>query len=255
MPTAATSLKRPAPSPLGATLTDVVCWSRMQAEAGQGLEAILRRKEIERLAGNGIFCWGVGNAPSRSIGPLASCAMNVDVVFSVMKSRPKAIDVSPKDVVVWTSFFDHQGREYPLPDNCLVTSRAETASGRKSVHYALMCRSDEAITLGDYGTFDPSAYRNASETAGPVGASQVTALLRRVAREQDESGYRINVKAKLVHGYWVRLGGALPLNMKKRSLFDRLLGEVRTLTSSTWTEFVKELRAGAPEMEIQPNLI
>ena len=39
-------------------------WTRMQAEAGQGLELILRRKERERVAGDGRFFWGVGNAPA-----------------------------------------------------------------------------------------------------------------------------------------------------------------------------------------------
>src|ERR1700730_13554838 len=38
---------------------EFVCWSRMQAEAGQQLEAIIFRKERERQAGGGMFCWGV----------------------------------------------------------------------------------------------------------------------------------------------------------------------------------------------------
>ena len=39
---------------------------RMQAEAGQRLETIIARKEIERQAGEGLFLWGVGSAPSRA---------------------------------------------------------------------------------------------------------------------------------------------------------------------------------------------
>ncbi len=43
---------------------DIVCWTRMQAESGQDLLNIVRRKEIERRANGGIFFWGVGNAPT-----------------------------------------------------------------------------------------------------------------------------------------------------------------------------------------------
>ena len=44
-------------------LTDMVCWTRMQAESGQNIEVIIARKELERRTGGGLFFWGVGNAP------------------------------------------------------------------------------------------------------------------------------------------------------------------------------------------------
>lgn len=53
-----------APAAQPATVHDgdtLVCWSRMQAEAGQSLDAIVRRKELEREANGGLFLWGVGN--------------------------------------------------------------------------------------------------------------------------------------------------------------------------------------------------
>jgi hypothetical protein len=71
--------------------SEILCWSRMQAEAGQELAAIMARKELERLAGDGLFFWGIGNAPSRAVGQLARVGHEIDVVFSVMKSRPKAV--------------------------------------------------------------------------------------------------------------------------------------------------------------------
>lgn len=43
---------------------EFVCWSKVQAESGQTLNAIVARKEKERLAGAGVFFWGVGNALS-----------------------------------------------------------------------------------------------------------------------------------------------------------------------------------------------
>ena len=50
---------------------EYLCWTRMQVEAGQALESIIARKEIERRAGGGLFFWGVGNAPSTAINALA----------------------------------------------------------------------------------------------------------------------------------------------------------------------------------------
>jgi hypothetical protein len=36
---------------------DIICWTRMQSEAGQGLNEIVARKEVERFSGNSFF-WG-----------------------------------------------------------------------------------------------------------------------------------------------------------------------------------------------------
>lgn len=73
---------------------EYVCWSRMQAEAGQQIETIVSRKELERRAGNGSFMWGVGNPPAIITGALARAKVPVHVIFSMMKSRPKAVDVA-----------------------------------------------------------------------------------------------------------------------------------------------------------------
>jgi hypothetical protein len=183
-------------------LSEVVCWSRMQTEAGQALKDIVLRKEVERKAGLGRFCWGIGNAPGRSIPFYCRSRLRIDVVFSIMKSRPKFVDVAPSDIFVWRSFVDMDRRVRALPRHVLVTSRG-TAS--KRAHYALMCYSQSPLVIGDFGPFDPAAYRNVSTAESPVGASQVTALLRRVAPEALQSSYRVNLRACLVDSYWVRL--------------------------------------------------
>ncbi|HXH42387.1 MAG TPA: hypothetical protein VNK51_00920 [Bradyrhizobium sp.] len=216
----------------------------MQTEAGQELQAIVDRKELERSAGNGIFCWGVGNAPSRSIPDLARTGADVDVVFSIMKSRPKQVDIAPNRLRIWRSYFDHSGRELPLPPATLITSRADTGNRAKTVHYALMCRSEQKLTLGDFGPFDPNAYRNVSDTGGAVGASQVTALLRRVCREVHETSYKVNLRAKLGQGYWVRLGDALDLPPDRRALLERVLGNLLSVTPREWLRIVSDLRSG-----------
>lgn len=184
---------------------ELVCWSRMQSEAGQPLAAIVRRKEMERQAGHGTFCWGVGNAPAAAASALAKLRYPIRVVFSVMKSRPKAVDMKPERVVVWRRFVDVDGAVRALPRNVLVTSRADSRSGPKDRHFALMCHTEDQLELKTGKPFDPAAYRNAGGTGAPVGASQVTALLRKVSTESPHTDYEENLSAWLIAGYWVRL--------------------------------------------------
>ena len=179
--------------------TERICWTRMQSEAGEGLPKILRRKDLERRAGAGLVFWGVGNAPARAIPALAKAAAAVDVIFSVMKSKPKAIDVAPDLTVAWQSYVDADGTARPIPPNVLVTSRAS----RRGCHYALVCRSDEPLSMADEGPFDPAAYRNYGAGRG-VGASQVTALLERCAPDRTPT-YRVAMKATLTGALWVKL--------------------------------------------------
>jgi hypothetical protein len=151
---------------------EYVCWTRMQAEAGQPLERIIKRKEQERRLGGGVFLWGVGNAPALITNVLARAGVPVRIIFSVMKSKPKDADIAPRSTVVWRSYVDANGAERPLPAHALVTSRGDSTLSMKRVHYALMCRSDEELVLRRGERFDPSAFRNAGESGGPVGASQ-----------------------------------------------------------------------------------
>src|ERR1700722_16707363 len=104
-----------------------LCWTRMQAEAGQSLERILMRKEEERKCGDGLFLWGVGNAPSRLVPALARLRSEIPAVFSVMRSKPKAVDTTPGCLLAWTRYVDAFGIVRDLPDWSIVTSRGETA--------------------------------------------------------------------------------------------------------------------------------
>jgi hypothetical protein len=203
------------PLPRPSVQDEYVCWSRIQAEAGQQLDAIMRRKEIERQAGDGCFLWGVGNPPSRMAHVLARAGVPVRAVFSVMKSRPKPIDVAPARTLVWRRYIDLEGAERLLPPNVLVTSRGDSAKGAKRAHYALMCQSAESLAIRHGEQFDPAAFRNVGEAGGPVGASQVTALLRRVADDACPSSYEANFVAQLVGSYWVRLTDPIELDASR----------------------------------------
>lgn len=225
----------------GGSADEYVCWSRMQAEAGQGLQAIVRRKELERRAGEGMFCWGVGNAPSAIVGSLARLRQPVPAIFSVMRSRPKAADVRPTRTVVWRRFVDVDGSVRPLPSHVLITSRGDSASGPKTKHFALMCWSDKALELRHGQPFDPSAYRNAGGAGAPVGSSQVTALLRRTSRGSKETHYEVNLKAWLTGGYWVQLVDPVECSPQFEKV-DLMGGSVRE-----WVEFVAQARGFSAE--------
>lgn len=222
---------RPSNSALSFVPDRIVCWTRMQAEAGQRLDAIIARKELERQASGGLFLWGVGNAPSRLTWVLARAGLPVRAIFSVMKSKPKPADSAPAAVLLWRAYIDGGGAERPLPDTCVVTSRADSATGRKRAHYALICRSETALGIARGGRrFDPSAYRNIGEAGGPVGASQVTALLQQVGTESNDAAYEVNMQADLTAGYWVRLSDPVLLD----PACFRSLDEVTGMSVADW---------------------
>lgn len=220
---------------------ELVCWSRMQSEAGQSLAAIIERKECERLAGKGLFFWGVGNAPASSTSSLARMRAPVSVVFSIMKGKPKQIDVSPSRTLVWRKYIDLEGVERDLPQHVLITSRGETKSASKKRHYALMCFRERPLEIQHGRFFDASAYRNVSSAGGPVGSSQVTALLRRVSTQSDSSDYEVNLTAQLTGSYWVRLSCPTLLTDDKLRL---LVGE---RSGKNWSSLVDKLRSGSDD--------
>lgn len=238
----------PRPSGTVGDLTPVVCWSRMQAEAGQQLEAIVLRKETERLANGGVFCWGVGNPPAKSVGRIRASRQPVDAIFSIMKSKPKAIDAAPERVVLWRTYFDEAGAELPLPEGSIVTSRADSAGRVKASHYALICASDEPLVLGDFGSFDPNAYRNVSVEAGPIGASQVTALVQRFRPEQRPAAYRVNLRARLAGAYWVKLGSPVLLSSFAREQLQAVV--TNTSNQRGWLALARSLRDGPETLRV-----
>ncbi|MBN9023308.1 MAG: hypothetical protein J0H08_14695 [Rhizobiales bacterium] len=221
------------------TLEEFVCWSRMQAEAGQALDAIVRRKEMERRAGRGSFCWGVGNAPATMTNALARLGHPVLAIFSIMKSRPKAVDVQPARIFAWRRYVDSTGCVRPLPRHVLVTSRADSAGGPKDRHFALMCWSNEPLAIQRGVPFDPSAYRNAGGTGAPVGASQVTALLRRSSEGVGATGYEANMCAWLADSYWVRLTDPVECDAD----IDEI-GALDVSSTSAWLAYVDRVRDG-----------
>jgi hypothetical protein len=222
---------------------ELLVWTRMQAEAGQGLERIVARKERERRLNGGTFLWGVGSAPARAIATLASTGVALPVVFSRMLSKPKTIDAAPASIVAWTRIVGADGVARPLPEASIVTSR-HTGRG---VHYCLHCRSDAALTLSDDGPFDPGAYRNHGDAGGPVGASQVTSLLTRTGTECEAPAYAVSMAAMLVEGMWTRLLDPIHVPDALRYALDQ------DHDDASWLDLAMAVRTGTPAAEATQN--
>lgn len=151
------------------------CWTRFGVEAGQNAPEILRRKEAERRANNGVFLWGVGNSILPSIPALLSEEHHPKAVFSSIRSRPRPVDQAPKRVAVWTRARDIDGMPWQLPQGSLVTSHADRSLGR---HYALVCRSSVPLELScDSPSFRIDDLCNLRSSRS-IGGSQVTAIVR-----------------------------------------------------------------------------
>jgi hypothetical protein len=219
------------------------CWTKMGTESGEGLEAIIRRKEWERQLGSGSFLWGIGQSLG-SNAKIAARDISLRAFFSPMVSKAKAIDVKPDEVVLWNAWVDQQGQIRQLPIHCFVTSRASLPSGRKKEsHYALVCFSNSKLDAQqeDICIF-PSYLRNLT-TNKPLGASQVTAVVR-VEQGTDEAyitkGYSISFSTELLSPYCVQL--AQPVLLDTRELF-----EIKAISDSgdieSWSALVRCLRS------------
>jgi len=214
----------------------------MGTEAGQPLETIIRRKELERRAGNGTFAWGIGN--SLGLAAHAARAANphgeVDVLFTPMKSTPKQIDASPDEIMIWLRYFDANGSVKDLPPHMLITSRGGPG---KRAHYALLCRSDTAIDQQRFQlSFDTAEVRNFVSN-NPIGASQVTSVVRyRSALNELSKTYSVALRAKFHGEGFIRLTEPITLSRKLLSFYQDLCGSTSV---AEWKDGVKELRLRA----------
>lgn len=218
------------------------CWTKMQAEAGQTLELILKRKELERAAGNGLFFWGVGNSLGSRVEALLRHYRHATVLFSVMRSRPKEVDASPDSVFLWSAYEDASGRVKPIPAHTLILSRATTALGPKKQHYALVCRSNKSLLLSSKGVIQIGHFRNLESRAHHVGSSQVTAIIEHVRSNGRGPSYAVVFSAAMTSPHFVRLRAPTVL----RSAARRLLESAALLdNSNAWLDLVSRVRSHA----------
>lgn len=180
-------------------LPTVFCWTRFGTEAGESIGAILERKELERQANDGVYFWGIGNSVAPGLVELLRRKGHPEVLFSPIKSRPRAFDVRPPAVVRWRGGVTLGGERIALPPTARVMS-----GHSRAVHYALVCSSDNPLGIADLGRLRFDALRNLV-SANPLGASQVTSVVERLAGHHSGREYIIAMRARLVAPYFVRL--------------------------------------------------
>ena len=154
---------------------EVFVWTRFGTEAGQPIEDIIERKERERRDNGGVFLWGIGNNIAPSLPTLLCSGQTPMVAFSPIKSKPRAVDQSPGQVAVWRRATTPSGAPYDLPSASMVTSRY--AHG-KSKHFALVCRSDQPLTLNSICEAIHFESLVNAKSGSSLGFSQVTAVVR-----------------------------------------------------------------------------
>jgi hypothetical protein len=212
----------------------------MQAEAGQPLETIIARKDLERLTGDGLFFWGIGNSLRPRIKELVRHTSEPQIFFSPMRSKPKVADHSPDTVLCWTEYLDLDGRRHALPPHALVLSRGNTPRGMKTKHYALVCHSNEPLSMERVGAIDLGHCRNWESTNLLVGASQVSAVLEHYHSGDCSMQYEVVSRATLVAPFFITLVSPLVVTCDWKQALDSLAET--SPSPSDWTSFVSDMR-------------
>lgn len=228
------------------------CWSKMGAESGEELAAIICRKEWERQLGSGYFFWGVGQSLGNNAQSVASEIESLYAIFSPMLSKARSIDAAPDRVVLWNAWIDSQGIVRQLPMHCFITSRASLPSGKqKKRHYALVCFSEKKLNAQNNDTYVFPKYLRNVRTNKPLGSSQVTAVVRAVDREDEnvrKKSYPISFTAELHVPYCIQLAQPILLST------DDLV-EMQLITYSgnieLWSSLVKRIRSHQVEEQRQ----
>lgn len=244
-----TDIKRPLPRhprPTNETVPDLFCWTKMGVEAGQSLESIIRRKELERQSGNGVFVWGIGNSLGGVLREVGAPSKTIPLLFSPIQSKPRPVDVNPAGLIIWLSYMDELGRIRQLPEHVLVTSRGEdniSASGKR--HYALFCHSDRSLLEHQALEVSFDELRNAS-SGKALGFSQVTALVRHSRLDNDANvkgrKYSVPFQADLFGPYCVRLMEGV---CKPGYLADQIAEVAKHASPIEWADYVRSLRKNA----------
>lgn len=184
-----------------AELPKFFCWSRLGAEAGESVAAIIARKEVARALDDGRFLWGIGQPVDAAIRALIGRVERPEVIFTDMLSSPKPRDANPSSTVLWRAGIGLDGLPTALPLHSLVTSR-----GDRPKHFALVCHSDEPLDKQLPGPeFRKCDVRNIS--SGKVPADQQNTTTVRYSPDPGGTGrrYLVRFRAELVHPYLVAL--------------------------------------------------
>jgi hypothetical protein len=144
-----------------------------------------------------------------------------EVLFSCTKTPPRLVDATPDRRVVWTGAVTTSGQRYHPPKGTRVMGGI--VDGRRlPPRFALVCSSDGPLLPSNHGSFQIAELRNLL-TGNKVGASQVTAVVERLAADPEthDGGYVVRLRARLVEPYFVRLVEPIVMS-ETRAAIDRV---------------------------------
>lgn len=219
-------------------------WTRVGKEAGESLDHILWRKDLERRLG--VFCWGIGSAIKRDTLDELRYRTEIDlgmsepaIIFSEIKGKPKQHDVNPSGVIAWRSYLDLDGETRALPDGVLVTSRQ-----KQRAHYVLFCASAEPLTFADpvsAPVVRKEALRNIKPPWKSVGDSQNTVAVKFDPTLPGKQTYPVSYVAQLVDPYVAKLADPVLLS----DLDCKAIAEITD--EAAWFSLVADIRSRPPE--------
>jgi hypothetical protein len=199
----------------------------MGQDAGQPLNEIIIRKEAERRTGDE-FWWGLGTPLGDRVESVAILnAGTLPALFSAVGKNQK--QAPNQNTYVWNGWRSiRKGRDGSIPKHVLVLG-----GNPARPYYALVCRCDTVLVLGDHGPFDPAQCLTLANGV-PPGVSQRAALLKGQVKHP-HGPYRIAFNAHLVGPWFVRLTQARVLTaaelarVRQYKRGDDWLGLVKSL--------------------------
>ena len=170
---------------------DAFVWSKMGTEAGEPLEDIMHRKEIERQANGGKFVWGIGNSPGNSIVNFMQDTKKPVAIFTETRpnSKTRSIDEEESERV-W--------RDKLLPRYSFVTSHPE-----RKEHCALLCECDEDLRTQCHGELHTGEFVH-YVTCNPKLPPNSTNMMKK-GEGRSCKPYPIRFVASLYGEGWVKL--------------------------------------------------
>jgi hypothetical protein len=218
-------------------IPEAFVWTKIQADAGQTIQSILSRKELERQSG-GTFWWGVGESKTEKVRLLLARDPHPAILFSLMPSAPHRRDSNPDGVLLWEAYQTPRGT---LPPHAIVVSRAHERNGSpKQRYYAFVCEHPTGLPRSGGGTVDMGTLRNFGDGGKPIGSSQISAVVERAARTGTGLSYPITARATLVAPHAVQLTAPRELSPLERRLLDEVC--LTGKTAEDWSALVKQLR-------------
>jgi hypothetical protein len=215
-------------------------------DSGRTPAEIVVHKEAERKTG-GDFWWGL----RARLGPqVASLATMTPLPVLFLKTDPSRKPDPDKRVRVWNRWRSiAAGQAGKIPKHALVLSDvADPKDRRGAEYYALVCKSNDPLALGDSGSFDLSDCRTTKNHTLQFlqGAALLMALTPSILEAPAHSPGAIRRVSKTVKGVTLRVTLLAPWYV--RLMDDRVftVDEMARLRDykdgDDWLALVKSLR-------------